>query len=163
MPRGQRWKWIGRHLARLYPLAFAVIPALHTVAYQPGKASLTDLAWICIGLALAFGLCYVLIAWAIGPTWLASLCVVTGVAWFYGFPAVVRATSGAVGPWVVALAGGVITAAAVFWLRGRPETLDSLSRLLGRDRTADGRLERSPHRLQCDARAPGDGLQHIAA
>ena len=117
-------------LSRLVSLAFAVIPALHTVARQPGNASLADLALICIGLAAAFGLSYVLIAWALGPTWMASQYVLAGVLWFYGFPYFVRVTSEVASPWVAALAGGVITAAAMFWLRGRPETLDTVSRIL---------------------------------
>jgi hypothetical protein len=130
MKLGMTWTWVGRHLAHLYPLGFAVLPALHTVAYQPGKASLSDLALISMALVAAFGASYSLIVWAFGPTWKASLYVFAGVVWFYGSPYIVRLASGAVSLRLAALLVALGTAGAVHWLQRRPDRLETASRIL---------------------------------
>ncbi len=128
------------------PALVLVIPVLHTVAYQPGKATLSELVLVSTGLLAAFGLLYVVLAWALGPTWVASMGVFGAVVWFYGYPIAIRAAGAAGGPLAVALVGGLVTGALVFLASAKPHGLRHGKPHPRRDRRADGCVDEPPDR-----------------
>lgn len=123
-------------LGILSPFLLAAIPVVHIVAENPGASGFSDLLLILGALAAACALVYALAALAVRgrDPWLPAQVACLGVAWFYGYPAVVRRVFG--GPdaaphWLVVSLGLLASAGLIWSLRRRPDWIRQGTAFLG--------------------------------
>ena len=126
-------QWLMRLLRRLYPLLFAVVPALHIAAFNPGRTHFSDLLMVTGSLLLVFGLIYLLVSGALGAVRrgaLAPIVVMGIVAWFYSvaltdllLPTTVRHAT-------IVLITLLGASTALAWLHQRSRLLEQIDSIL---------------------------------
>lgn len=121
---------------RSYPFLFAIVPAVHIVAANPGQSNLDDLAIVVSVILLACGAVYGLTAAAARGRWagrMPPLVVFAVVLWFWGYVPLVDAVGRRGDPTTHLVLLPLVIAAAVgagWWLLRHAAALDRMATFL---------------------------------
>ncbi len=126
---------MSRWATRVYPLLLAFVPILHFAGKNPDQFQFGALAFM-LGIAVAgCALIYALAALAVGsrgPAALPPFIVLLAVAWFYGYPFVIRKLGFTVHqPHAILVPAALaLLSALVWWIRRREPLLEGVGRFL---------------------------------